>query len=104
MYFPDLRAFLQFLRDKQQLIEVKAPVSACFEITEIHRRMLHSEGPALLFTNALDPDGKPYDFPVLVNLFGTRQRVAWALGREPGELRELGEMLAFLRQPRLPAN
>lgn len=102
MHFPDLRAFLQFLREKQQLVEVETPVSAAYEITEIQRRVLQQGGPALLFKQVLDAQGRPYDFPVLVNLFGHRQRVAWALGREPDELRELGEMLAFFRQPRLP--
>jgi 4-hydroxy-3-polyprenylbenzoate decarboxylase len=104
MHFPDLRAFLQFLQDKKQLITIEAPVRAAFEITEIHRRVLKEGGPALLFKNVLDAQGKPYDAPVLVNLFGTRQRVAWALGRESNDLRDLGEMLAFFRQPRLPEN
>jgi 4-hydroxy-3-polyprenylbenzoate decarboxylase len=104
MYFQDLRAFLQFLRDKGQLIEIEAPVSAAYEITEIHHRVLQKGGPALLFKNVIGPDGKRYDYPVLVNLFGHRQRVVWALGRELHELRELGEMLAWFRQPRLPTN
>jgi 4-hydroxy-3-polyprenylbenzoate decarboxylase len=104
MYFHDLRAFIAFLQEKKQLVRVDAPVRAAFEITEIHRRVLKEGGPALLFTQVLDTQGKPYGYPVLVNLFGHRQRVAWALGREPQELRELGEMLAFFRQPRLPEN
>src|SRR3546814_16472138 len=40
--------------------------------------------------------------PVLVNLFGTVERVAWGMDREPGQLREVGEALAFLRQPEPP--
>jgi 4-hydroxy-3-polyprenylbenzoate decarboxylase len=40
--------------------------------------------------------------PVLVNLFGTVKRVAQAIGREPSGLREVGETLAFLRQPEPP--
>jgi 4-hydroxy-3-polyprenylbenzoate decarboxylase len=39
---------------------------------------------------------------VLVNLFGTVERVAWGMGREPDELRALGEQLAFLKQPEPP--
>lgn len=104
MHFPDLRAFLQFLQEKQQLITIETPVRAAFEITEIHRRVLKEGGPALLFKNVLNEQGQPYGVPVLVNLFGTRQRVAWALGRESDELGQLGEMLAFFRQPRLPEN
>ena len=40
--------------------------------------------------------------PVLVNLFGTVERVAWGMNREPEQLREVGETLAFLRQPEPP--
>ncbi|MFZ2738161.1 MAG: UbiD family decarboxylase [Burkholderiaceae bacterium] len=102
MYFPDLRAYLQFLQKQNQLITIETPVCSAYEITEIHRRVLKVGGPALLFKHVLNTQGQPYDFPVLVNLFGTRQRVAWALGRESHELSQLGEMLAFFRQPRLP--
>ncbi len=40
--------------------------------------------------------------PVLANLFGTVERVAWGMDREPDELREVGETLAFLKQPEPP--
>jgi 4-hydroxy-3-polyprenylbenzoate decarboxylase len=40
--------------------------------------------------------------PVLVNLFGTVERVAWGMGREKSQLRDIGETLAFLRQPEPP--
>ena len=40
--------------------------------------------------------------PVLTNLFGTVERVAWGMGREPDTLRELGELLAFFKQPEPP--
>ncbi|MDE3061382.1 MAG: UbiD family decarboxylase, partial [Pseudomonadota bacterium] len=40
--------------------------------------------------------------PVLINLFGTVERVAMAMQRQPHQLREIGETLAFLRQPEPP--
>ena len=40
--------------------------------------------------------------PVLTNLFGTVERVAWGMQKSPEELREFGEQLAFLRQPEPP--
>ena len=43
-----------------------------------------------------------HDMPVLVNLFGTVERVAWGMDREPSQLREVGETLAFLKQPEPP--
>ena len=99
---PDLRSFLDRLDRRGLLQRITAPVSIVHEITEIHRRVLADGGPALLFQHAINPDGRPAEMPVLVNLFGTRERIALGLGIEPSELPKLGEMLAYLRQPEGP--
>src|SRR5688572_30442368 len=66
-------------------------------MTEICDRVLRAGGPALLFER---PAG--YGMPVLANLFGTVRRVAAAMGVEPDGLREVGRMLALLREPEPP--
>ncbi len=71
----DLRGFLAFLESRGELLRVQEPVSAAFEITEIADRVVKRGGPALLFENV---EGS--DIPVAINLFGSRQRTAWALG------------------------
>jgi 4-hydroxy-3-polyprenylbenzoate decarboxylase len=71
-------------------------------MTEIQTRLLAEAGPAVLFENVRREDGSQYGMPVLVNLFGTVERVAWGMEREPAQLREVGETLAFLRQPEPP--
>lgn len=71
-------------------------------MTEIQTRLLAEGGPAVLFENVCRPDGTSYGMPVLVNLFGTVERVAWGMNRTPEQLREVGETLAFLRQPEPP--
>ena len=46
---------------------------------------------------------KGHNVPVLANLFGTEQRVALGMGQDNlGALREVGELLAYLRQPDPP--
>ena len=70
-------------------------------MTGVHRAALLEGGPAILFEQPQDGD-RAWDMPVLVNLFGTVERVAKAIGRTPEQLREVGEMLAFLRQPEPP--
>jgi 4-hydroxy-3-polyprenylbenzoate decarboxylase len=97
--FRDLRTFLRHLDQKQELVRIAEPVSTVHEITEIHRRVLDSGGPALLFEHAIRADGHAADVPVLVNLFGTPDRVAWGLGIERKSMAELGEFLAALRTP-----
>src|SRR5206468_7005804 len=77
-------------------------VSPHLEMTEIQRRLLAEGGPAVLFENVVRRDGGRYSMPVLVNLFGTVERVAWGMDREPHQLREVGETLAFLKQPEPP--
>jgi 4-hydroxy-3-polyprenylbenzoate decarboxylase len=95
--FDSLRSFIAHLEARGRLVRVKAPVSAELEITEIHTRLLAEKGPAVLFENV-----RGFDMPLLTNLFGTVERVAWGMGREPSELRALGEMLAFFKQPQPP--
>src|SRR5262244_1743700 len=84
-----------------RLHRVAAPVSTHLEMTEIQTRVLAAGGPAILFENVIH-DGRAASMPVLVNLFGTVERVAWGMDREPHQLREIGETLAFLRQPEPP--
>ena len=71
-------------------------------MTEIQTRLLAEGGPAVLFENVRRADGSRSPIPVLVNLFGTVERVAWGMEREPHQLREVGETLAFLKQPEPP--
>ena len=96
MRFRDLRDFIAFLEDKGELRRIRTPVSCELEITEIADRTVKSGGPALLFENV-----SGYETPVLINMFGTHQRMAWGLGVE--HLDELTErvrkMLGLLQGP-----
>ena len=99
MKYRDLRDFLDQLEKRGELRRIATPVSPQLEMTEICDRTLRKGGPALLFEQ---PTG--FGMPVLGNLFGTPKRVAMGMGRESTEaLREVGELLAFLRQPEPPA-
>jgi 4-hydroxy-3-polyprenylbenzoate decarboxylase len=102
MAYTSLRDFLATLEQRGDLRRISAPVSTVLEMTEIHRRVLAAGGPALLFENALRADGSPSPMPVLVNLFGTVERVALGMNRTRAQLREVGETLAFLKQPEPP--
>ncbi len=97
MAYASLRDFIDRLERDGRLVRVAASVSPKLEITEIHTRLLAEQGPAVLFENV---EGS--DMPLLANLFGTVERVAWGMNREPSSLRELGEMLAFFKQPEPP--
>ncbi|MGI9418103.1 MAG: UbiD family decarboxylase, partial [Geminicoccaceae bacterium] len=97
MPFSSLRDFIERLESTGRLVRVTAPVSPRLEVTEIQTRLLAEGGPAVLFENI---EGS--DMPLLANLFGTVERVAWGMDREPDGLEELGEMLAFFKQPEPP--
>ena len=80
------------------LVRIKEEIDPNLEMTEIADRTLRGGGPALLFENP-----KGYDMPLLANLFGTEKRVAQGMGADSIEaLREIGELLAYLRQPDPP--
>jgi len=101
MPYASLRDFIARLEASQRLVRVTEPVSPFLEVTEIQTRLLAEGGPAVLFENIVGPAGN-YGMPMLVNLFGTVERVAWGMDREPQQLREIGETLAFLKQPEPP--
>jgi 4-hydroxybenzoate decarboxylase subunit C len=84
----NLRTFLDVLRREGEIVDIEAPVSADLEIAEIHRRVVASGGPALLFRNV-----EGADFPCVTNLFGTPKRVDLAFGPRPGAfIKELVEL------------
>ncbi len=77
MKFKDLHEFIAFLEQKGELRRISSPVSWDLEISEIADRMVKRGGPALLFENVVG-----YDIPVLINIFASERRMAWALGVE----------------------
>ncbi len=98
MEYSDLRHFLVSLEAEGDLLRVREPVSARLEMTAVGDFVLRAGGPALLFEK---PVG--YTIPVLANLFGTTARVAKAMGAtEVGGLREIGSLLASLKEPEPP--
>ncbi|UTW54589.1 UbiD family decarboxylase [Kordiimonas sp. SCSIO 12610] len=102
MAYDSLRDFIELLEREGRLVRVTQPVSTELEMTEIQTRVMAEGGPAILFENVINERGEKSEMPVLVNLFGTVERVAWGMTRQPSELREVGETLAFLRQPEPP--
>ncbi|MSR10654.1 MAG: 4-hydroxy-3-polyprenylbenzoate decarboxylase [Gammaproteobacteria bacterium] len=99
MAFRDLRDFIDTLEKAGELKRIKTEVDPYLEITEISDRTLRAGGPALLFEN---PKGST--IPVLANLFGNTRRIAMAMGQEDIEgLRDVGKLLAFLKEPTPPS-
>lgn len=101
MPFSSLRDFIALLEKQNLLVRISEPVSTVLEMTEIQSRVLKKGGPALLFENVITEHGKS-SMPVLVNLFGTVERVALGIGSSPDKLRDIGKTLAFLKQPSPP--
>jgi 4-hydroxy-3-polyprenylbenzoate decarboxylase len=98
MKYRDLRDFLSQLEALGELRKLAEPVSPHLELTALGDKVLRSGGPALLCTA---PAG--YTAPCLINLFGTPRRVALGMGAEQAsELREVGRLLAALKEPDPP--
>ncbi|MFY0608857.1 MAG: UbiD family decarboxylase [Candidatus Atelocyanobacterium thalassa] len=96
----NLREFIKEVEQRGQLKRIKSLVDPNLEIAEISNRLLQVGGPALFFENV-----KESNFPLVVNLLGTVERVCWALKVEkPEELEILGKKLAMLQQPKPPKN
>ena len=98
MNYRDLRDFVAQLEQRGELKRITVEVAPRLEMTEICDRVLRAGGPALLFER---PAG--FGMPVLANLFGTPLRVALGMGKdEVAELREIGRLLAVLKEPEPP--
>ena len=96
--YHDLRDFIAQLEAQDELKRIAVEVSPKLEMTEICDRVLKRAGPALLFER---PQG--HSIPVLANLFGTPRRVAMAMGEDSVDaLREVGKLLAYLKEPDPP--
>jgi 4-hydroxy-3-polyprenylbenzoate decarboxylase len=98
MKYKDLRDFISQLEKQGELKRIVAEVDPNLEMTEICDRVLKAGGPAILFEKP-----KGHSIPVLANLFGTPRRVAMGMGEDSVEaLREVGKLLAFLKEPEPP--
>lgn len=98
MKYGDLRDFIDQLETKGLLKRIDYPVSPYLEMTAVSDKVLQAQGPALLFTNP-----KGHNIPVLTNLFGTVERVAFGMGAtDINALREIGQLLAALKEPEPP--
>ena len=89
MIFNDLRSFIKFLEKKKELVRIHAEVDPILEITEITDRVSKKQGPALFFEHV-----KGSNVPVVMNLFGSYQRMSWALGMK--DFNDIGEKFASL--------
>lgn len=98
IHYQDLRDFLKILEQQNDLKRIALEIDPNLEITEVSDRVLRAKGPALLFEQP-----KNHTLPVLTNLFGTVNRIALAMGQKDIQgLRELGKLLAFLKEPEPP--
>tara|TARA_B100001750_G_C15520158_1_gene610893 strand:+ start:81 stop:1550 length:1470 start_codon:yes stop_codon:yes gene_type:complete len=82
--FKDLREYIEFLKSKDDLVVIDELVDQDLEITEITDRIVKTDGPALYFPNV-----KNNDIPLLINIFGSKRRMCWALGVD--DLNDLGD-------------
>jgi len=84
MPFRNLGEFLEELERAGDLVRIRAPVSRDLEMTEVVRRSVAQDGPAVLFEST-----QPTGFPVAMNVLGASRRIARGLGaaslEEPAE-------------------
>ena len=74
MAYEDLRAFIAALERQRSLKRVKVEVDPVLEIAEITDRVSKRLGPALLFERV-----RGSSMPLLINAFGTEERMCLAL-------------------------
>jgi len=88
--------FVEKLEKAGELRRIKTQVDADLEIAEILRRVMYSNGPALLFENV-----KNHDMPVLGNAFGSLKRLE--IGLETSDFTEIGQRIVDMTKMDIPA-
>ena len=96
MAYKDLREFVKALEKKHLLKKIKAEVDPVYEITEITDRVSKAGGPALLFEKV-----KGSKFPVLINAFGSNERMCLAL--QVDDLDSIGKRIEKFLEPDVPS-
>lgn len=101
MAYKDIQDFIRVLEERKLLKRIKVEVDSNLEITEITDRVVKSGGPALLFENV-----KGSDFPLLINTFGSYERLNLALeighiddiAKEISEFMDMASYLGFINK------
>ena len=91
MGYRSLRQCIEDLEKTSELVRIRHEVDPCLEAAEIHRRVCAAGGPALLFENV-----RNCQFPLISNLFGTRNRARY-LFRDA--LRGVEQLIALKTSP-----
>jgi 4-hydroxy-3-polyprenylbenzoate decarboxylase len=98
MGYHSLQKCVADLERQGQLVRIAEPVDAELEVAAIQRRVVAAEGPALLFTNVTG-----CRFPMLGNLFGTKDRVRLIFRDGLNAIKQLvalrGDPSQFFRAP-----
>ena len=97
MAWDGMAAFVRGLEERGELVRIRRRVDTHLEIAAIADRVMKAGGPALLFES---PSSSR--FPLLINAFGSKRRMALALGVD--DLEEHARAIADLVTARAPAS
>lgn len=97
MGWKSMEQFVRVLEERGELLRIGNPIDVRLEAGCIADRLVKRQGPAVVFDQPRLEDGSISRFPLVMNLFGTRERTNLALGVE--EPREIGEMMVGLMKP-----
>jgi len=104
MAWKNLGEFIAKLESSGEMVRISQPVKADLEITAIADRMMKSPGggKAMLFENVI-PVGQtdPCEFPLLINMYGSKKRMARALGVD--DIEEIPDRIKALAKPEIPS-
>jgi len=96
-----LSRWLRHLEGSQQLIRIHEPVDVEYEAGAIADLLVKNRGPAVIFEQPRLPDGTIASIPLVMNMFGTHERVLQALGVTHET--EIGDRMVAMMKPDIGA-
>ena len=97
MVWRQLSRYVGALEESGEMLRIVDPVDVELEAGCFADRLVKRGGPAVKFEQPRLPDGSISQFPLLMNLFGTRERTNRALGVD--DPKEIGERMVALMKP-----
>ncbi len=96
MVYDSLQDYIRKLEDEGELVHISSQVSVELEMAEILRRLMYSNGPAVIFDRV-----EGFNIPVAGNLFGSEKRLKIALGVDDFE--QLGKRITDILSMQVPS-
>lgn len=101
MAWKTLKHWIKHLESKKEMLRISTPVDVVYEAGAIADLLVKNDGPAVLFEKPRLADGSISKIPLIMNIFGSKDRTLRALGASHET--EIGDRMVTMMKPDIGA-